>query len=173
MLIRKLMEARRADVEIAPEIHAALVDSLFASIASMFVGAVACAVVAGAVAIEVGDARMLVASVAILTVGCLRVVSALLYKRAKAGGRSPDPRLWESVYALGAWAFGGLLGLMSWMAIAPGIGPSVQMVLTTTLAGYTAAIAGRNSARPFIAIAQLTLATLPMAALWEPPLTLA
>ena len=37
------------------------------------------------------------------------------------------------------------------------------MAVTTTTAGYAAAISGRNAGRPFIAVGQLTLCTLPMA----------
>ena len=37
------------------------------------------------------------------------------------------------------------------------------MAVTTTTAGYGAAISGRNAGRPFIAVGQLTLCTLPMA----------
>jgi len=163
MLIRKLIETRRADAEIPPEIHAALVDSLFSPIRSMIAGAVVCTVVAAAVAFEVGDLWMIAASAAIFAVGSLRVTSAVLFARFKAGKRTIDTRFWERVYAYGAWAFGGLLGLMNWMVITPTVDASVQMALTTTLAGYTAAIAGRNSARPHIAIGQLTLAAFPMA----------
>jgi diguanylate cyclase (GGDEF)-like protein len=163
MLIRKLIEARRVDAEISPEIHAALVDSLFLPIASLVAGAVACTIVAGAAALEVGDPWDIAIAIAIGAVGSLRVASALLYARSKAGKRTIDAGFWERVYAYGGWAFSGLLGLLNWMLITPAVDATVQMALTTTLAGYTAGIAGRNSARPLIAIGQLTLAAFPMA----------
>ncbi len=87
----------------------------------------------------------------------------MLFARGKPRKGTFDTRFWECAYACGAWAFGGLLGLMNWMVITPSADASVQMALTTTLAGYTAAIAGRNSARPHIAIGQLALAAFPMA----------
>ncbi len=163
MLIRKWIETRRADAEISPEIYAALVDSLYSSVGSMVAGALACAVVASAVAVKVGDRWMTAAPVALFAVGCLRVISVVLFSRGKARKGTFDTRVWERVYACGAWAFGGLLGLMNRMVITPSADASVQMALTTTLAGYTAAIAGRNSARPHIAIGQLALAAFPMA----------
>jgi hypothetical protein len=131
MLIRKWIETRRADAEISPEIHAALVDSLYSSIGSMVAGALACAVVATAVALKVGDRWMTAASVAVSAIGCLRVISAVLFARAKARKGTFDTRFWERVHGCGAWAFGGLLGLMNWMVITPSADASVQMALTT------------------------------------------
>ena len=55
MLITKLLQTRKADAELPKEIRAALIESLFAPIASLIVGAVACSIVGAAVALRVGD----------------------------------------------------------------------------------------------------------------------
>jgi diguanylate cyclase (GGDEF)-like protein len=102
-------------------------------------------------------------SVAILAVGMLRVASALFYKRYKEADKLAATRIWEHVYEYGAWGFSALLGLLCWMAITRTADASLQMAVTTTTAGYAAAISGRNAGRPFIAVGQLTLCTLPMA----------
>src|SRR5262249_14311249 len=143
--------------------RAARVESLFAPIAALIVGAVACSIVGAAVALRVGDQWIMANSVAILAVGMLRVASALLYKRSKEADKIGATRFWEHVYEYGAWGFSAVLGLLCWMAITRTADASLQSAVTTTTAGYAAAIAGRNASRPFIAVGQLTLCTLPMA----------
>jgi diguanylate cyclase (GGDEF)-like protein len=163
MLIRKLLQTRKADAELPKEIRAALIESLFAPVASLIVGAVACSIIGAAVALRVGDQWMMANSIAILGVGMLRVASALFYKRYKEAQRQAATKIWEHVYEYGAWGFSALLGLLCWQAITPSVDASLQLAVTTTTAGYAAAISGRNAGRPIIAVGQLTLCTLPMA----------
>lgn len=161
MLIKKLIQARKADRELAADIRAALIESLFAPIASLVVGAVACSIIGGAVALRVGDPWIMATSVALFVVGMVRVASAFFYKR-----HSGDPaatKLWERVYEYGAWGFSALLGLLCWLTINQTTDSALQMAVTATSTGYAAAISGRNAARPVIAIGQLALCTLPMA----------
>ena len=162
MLIRKLLQTRKADAELPKEIRAALIESLFAPIASLIVGAAACSIVGATVALRVGDAWIMANSIAILAFGMLRVVSAVLYKRSKEADRLVATKVWERVYEYGAWAFSALLGLLCWLTITHTVDASLQMAVTTTSAGYAAAISGRNAGRPFIAVGQLALCTLPM-----------
>ncbi len=162
MLITKLLQTRKADAELPKEIRAALIELLFAPIASLIVGAVACSIVGASVALRVGDLWIMANSVAILAVGMLRVASALFYQRYKETEKIAATKIWEHVYEYGAWAFSALLGLLCWMAITRTSDASLQMAVTTTTAGYAAAISGRNAGRPFIAVGQLTLCTLPM-----------
>ena len=140
-----------------------MVESLFAPLVSLVIGAIACSVVGAAVAFDVGDIWIMTNSIAIFFIGMLRVVSALFYKKYKAAKILAATDLWERVYEYGAWAFAALLGLLSWLTITRTLDASLQMAVTTTAAGYAAAIAGRNAGRPFIAIGQLAFCTLPMA----------
>jgi diguanylate cyclase (GGDEF)-like protein len=162
MLIRKLLQTRKTDAELPKEVRAALIESLFAPIASLIVGAAACSIVGATVALRVGDAWIMANSIAILAVGMLRVVSAVLYKRSKEADRLVATKVWERVYEYGAWGFSALLGLLCWLTITHTVDASLQMAVTTTSAGYAAAISGRNAGRPFIAVGQLALCTLPM-----------
>jgi diguanylate cyclase (GGDEF)-like protein len=163
MLIKRLLETRRAEAILPTEIRAALIESLFAPIASLIVGAVACSIVGAVVALRVGDEWIMANSGAILAVGMLRVVSALLYQKYKKCQQLAAIKLWERVYEYGAWGFAALLGLLCWLTITQTADASLQMAVTTTSAGYAAAISGRNAGRPFIALGQLTLVTMPMA----------
>jgi diguanylate cyclase (GGDEF)-like protein len=157
-----LLQTRKTDAELPKEIRAALIESLFAPIASLLVGAVACSIVGATVALRVGDAWIMANSIAILAVGMLRVVSAVLYRRSKEADRLVATKVWERVYEYGAWGFSALLGLLCWLTITHTVDASLQMAVTTTSAGYAAAISGRNAGRPFIAVGQLALCTLPM-----------
>src|SRR6185437_2469009 len=163
MLLRKLIQTRTADAELPTEIRAALVESLFAPIVSLTVGAVACSSVGAAVALRIGDQWIMANSVAIFAVGMLRVASAFFYKKYKAIDRLVATKLWERAYEYGAWAFAALLGLLSLLTIMQTRDASLQLAVTTMSVGYAAAIAGRNAGRPFIVVGQLTFATLPMA----------
>ena len=163
MLIKRLIQTRKTDAELPQEIRAALIESLFAPIASLVVGAVACSIIGMAVALRVGDLWIMANSVAIFAVGMLRVVSALFYRRSKENQRAAAIRFWERVYEYGAWGFSGLLGLLCWLTVMQTTDTALQMAVTTTAAGYAAAISGRNAGRPFIAVGQLTFTTLPMA----------
>ena len=162
MLIARLIQTRRADAKLPTEIRAALVELLFAPIASLIVGAVACSIIGAAVALWVSDPWIMANSVAIFAIGMLRVASALLYKKSKQSQKLAATKLWERVYEYGAWAFAALLGLLCWLTITLTVDLSLQMAVTTATAGYAAAISGRNAGRPFIAVGQLTFSTLPM-----------
>src|SRR5664280_3437194 len=156
MLIRKLLAIRRADAELPQEIRAALIDSLFAPIASLTAGAINCSIIGAAVAWSVGNRAIMANSAAIFAVGMLRVASAVLYRRYEKAADQPAIKRWERVYEAGAWAFSGLLGLLCWLTLMQTTDAALQMAVITTATGYAAAIAGRNAGRPFIAIGQLT-----------------
>jgi diguanylate cyclase (GGDEF)-like protein len=163
MLISTILQTRRSDAELPAEIRASLVESLFAPIASLIVGALACSIIGGAVAWRSGNQWIMAVSVAIFAVGMLRVASAILYRRSKAREALRAVKLWERIYEYGAWGFGGLLGLLCWMTITLTSDAVLQMAVSTSTAGYAAAISGRNAGRPFIALGQLTFSTLPLA----------
>jgi diguanylate cyclase (GGDEF)-like protein/PAS domain S-box-containing protein len=164
MLIKKLLQTRKADAGLPTEIRAALIKSLFAPIASLIVGAVACSIIGAAVALRVGDPVIMAVSAAILAVGMLRVLSAVLYNKSKESQKITATKVWEHVYEYGAWGFAALLGLLCWLTLNPAIDASLQMAVTTSTAGYAAAISGRNAGRPLIAFGQLTFSTMPMVA---------
>ncbi|MDO8877414.1 MAG: diguanylate cyclase, partial [Pseudolabrys sp.] len=164
MIINKLLQTRKDDAELSTEIRAALIESLFAPISSLVVGAVGCAIVGALVASRVGDPWIMANSIAILAVGMLRVASTLFYRKFKARNDLAATRLWERIYEYGAWGFSGLLGLLCWLTITQTTDVSLQLSVTATSIGYSAAISSRNAGRPFIAIGQLALCTLPMAA---------
>jgi len=163
MLIKRVFQTREADNELPPEIRSALVESLFAPISSLTVGAIACSIIGVAAALRANNPWIMATSIAIFAVGMLRVTSALLYKGYRQDEKVAATYVWERVYEYGAWAFSALLGLLCWLTIKQTIDPALQMAVTTTAAGYAAAISSRNAGRPTIAVGQLAFTTLPMA----------
>ena len=112
MLIKRLIETRKTDAGLASDIRAALIESLFAPLASLIVGAIACSIIGAAVALRVGNNWLMACSIAIFAVGMLRVASAVLYAKSKKSEDIAATKLWERVYEFGAWGFSGLLGLL-------------------------------------------------------------
>jgi diguanylate cyclase (GGDEF)-like protein len=102
-------------------------------------------------------------SAAIFAIGGARVASAVLYRRSMGGFDPAATAFWEQAYQYGAWVFSALLGLLSWLTLRHTGQPILQMSVTTTAAGYAAAIAGRNAGHPSTAVGQLALITIPMA----------
>ena len=143
--------------------RAALVDSLFGPLPSLIIGAISCSIIGGFVALRAGDATIMATSAAILGVGAVRVASAIFYRRSVHGANPNATRMWEQTYKYGAWTFSALLGLLCWLTLRQTDNPILQMAITTTAAGYAAAIAGRNAGHPATAVGQLALISLPMA----------
>ncbi len=162
MLLKRLLQIRKTDAELPQESRAALIEALFAPISSLTIGAINCSIIGMVVALSVGDHEIMATSAAIFTVGMLRVVSALFYRRSKHRHQTNAVHFWERIYELGAWGFSGMLGLLCWLTLMQTSDAALQMAVTTTATGYAAAISGRNAGRPYIAIGQFTLIMLPM-----------
>jgi diguanylate cyclase (GGDEF)-like protein len=163
MLIKKLLQTRRTDAELPGEIRAALIESLFAPIASLTIGAINCSVISMAIALSVHNEVIMINSAAIFAAGMLRVTSAIFYRRYKKAANQPAmTKRWEHVYEAGAWGFAGLLGVLCWLTLTQTRDAALQMAVITTATGYAAAISGRNAGRPIIAVGQFTFVMLPM-----------
>ncbi len=161
MLIKQLLQIRRADAELPNEVRAALVESLFAPIASLAIGAINCSIIGMLVAWTVSNTQIMLTSIAIFAVGALRVVSAVYYRRSKHK-TVRHVRFWETSYEYGAWCFSALLGLLCWLTLTQTDNSALQMAVVTTATGYAAAIAGRNAGRPLIAGGQFTFVMMPI-----------
>lgn len=164
MLVYRFVAAIRAESRLPVEFRAALVESLFAPLGSLVVGAVACGAVAVTVALLAGDPWLMVVAAMLIGVGVSRIMSAATYRRLRRQGQGETPHDWQRLYEAGAWAFSGLLGLLSILTIMRAGDPALHMIVAATSVGYSAGIAGRNAGRPPLAVGQLALAVLPLAA---------
>ncbi|WP_231746260.1 putative bifunctional diguanylate cyclase/phosphodiesterase [Sphingobium baderi] len=144
-----------------------LVETLYASPASLTIGAVTGTAVGIVIANLSQDPTIDAIVAAVCIVAALRVVTAIFFHRQLVRGTAVASRVWELVYELGAWAYAGLLGLMSFATLVAS-GNSVMHMLSVSMAtGYAGGISGRNAGRVHIAIGQVCLALLPTATgLW-------
>ncbi|BAV64392.1 putative bifunctional diguanylate cyclase/phosphodiesterase [Sphingobium cloacae] len=144
-----------------------LVETLYASPASLTIGAATGTAVGIVISSLSHDPMIDVIVAAVCIVATLRVVTAIFFHRQLMRGTAVASRLWELVYELGAWAYAGLLGLMSFATLVAS-GNSVMHMLSVSMAtGYAGGISGRNAGRVHIAIGQVCLALVPTATgLW-------
>jgi diguanylate cyclase (GGDEF)-like protein len=163
MLFRKLREITKLDSELPDDVKRALVDSLYGPIRSLIVGAISGGLISLIVAYRAQDPWLTTVAITLCAVGAGRVASAWYYDRRAHPERSTTIRRWETIYAIGAGLFAGLLGLMAVFALMLSSDFSAHLVTATTAAGYAAGITGRNAGRPVIALSQVVLAMLPLA----------
>ncbi|NNC71927.1 MAG: EAL domain-containing protein [Sphingomonadaceae bacterium] len=158
----KLKHLAASETSLARQVRSALVGTLFASPASLIVGALTCSFTAGTIAWASGSFALLLCSIAIHVVGILRVVCYVAYLRAGEDDVRQDKVYWERLYEIGAWLYSSLLGMLAFLTLI-WVGHNVlALMASTTAIGYGAGVAARNAGRPVIAIGQLCLSTLPI-----------
>lgn len=166
--LRTLLEKRRAQSpEQDADVRRSLVETLYASPASLTIGA-ATGTAVGLVISSMSNGLAIHAVVAALcVVAALRVFSAIFFHRQLVRGTAVASRNWELAYELGAWAYSGLLGLMGLVTLTGSTNSIIHMLSVSMATGYAGGISGRNAGRVQIAIGQVCLALLPTAlGLW-------
>ncbi|SCW87956.1 diguanylate cyclase/phosphodiesterase [Sphingobium faniae] len=163
ILIRRLFRLTVQDADV----RRSLVETLYASPASLTIGAVTGIAVGIVISCLSQDPTIHAIVAAVCAVAVLRVVTAIFFHRQLVRGTAVATRLWELVYELGAWAYAGLLGLMSFATLVGSGNPVMHMLSVAMATGYAGGISGRNAGRVHIAIGQVCLALLPTATgLW-------
>lgn len=149
------------------DVRRSLVESLYASPASLTIGAVTGVAVGLVISgmSQPGPIQWVVA--ALCLVASLRVISAVFFHRQLVRGAAVASRTWELAYELGAWGYSGLLGLMAFVTLLGSRDPVTHMLSVSMATGYAGGISGRNAGRVQIAIGQVCLTLLPTATgLW-------
>ena len=155
------------DAQQNADVQRALVESLYASPASLTIGAIAGSAVSIAVARAADDAVASCLAVLICLVAASRVVSATYFHRNLTKGAVRGSRGWELAYELGAWLYAALLGLLACAVLIRNDNAIVHMLSVSLATGYAGGISGRNAGRVHIAIGQVFLALAPTAlGLW-------
>ncbi|TCP36632.1 EAL domain-containing protein [Sphingomonas sp. BK235] len=165
-LIDRLRRLRQSDDLITAQVRAVLVESLYASPQSLIIGALTSGTIATVVAAASGDMWLSVCAVLIGLVGLFRIVDAARLHRAARGddgAATASVRRQEASYRLAALTYSGLLGALGLCSLIRTDDGVLQLLSVTTAIGYAAGIAGRNAGRPWIALAQLCCASLPLA----------
>jgi hypothetical protein len=99
-----------------------------------------------------------------MVVAAARLLITIAYREDKPalGGDAAALRRWERWYAFGASAYAACLGGLCFVAFAFTDDPISHLLLNANAVGYTAGATARNSSRPRIAVAQLSLILLPI-----------
>ena len=156
-------KSRRAAPELPPDIHSALVETLFGTTGA-FVSGILGAILVPAIAFA--RTRDPIYLVCLGVVGLLSVVRLAVYishKRSSGESRARRALYWEAVYAVGAIGFMlsvGVTAAILFVQDGDQIATLYAVILTMGCAG---ALAGRNAGRPFIVYGQVLGVCAPLA----------
>lgn len=160
----KIRHLAASEGSLAREVRTALVDTLFASPASLIIGALTCSAVAASIAAITGSPSIFACSILIHIVGVMRMGVGIAYAKLDGAHSAATRRSWETLYEIGAWLYASLLGILTFATLRATHDPLAVLMVTTTTTGYAAGVAARNAGRPMIALGQLCLCMLPMSA---------
>ena len=150
----------QTDRELSVDVRRHLVASLFASPASLVLGAAAGGA-AGLSAASISNNPLTMAvGIAVPIAGLARVIQAALMNRAGFGRVMPAHA--ELQYELGAWIFSALLGVLAFLSLTRTSDSGLHLLCACVTIGYAAGICTRNAGRPTVALGQLILATGPL-----------
>ena len=155
-----ILHVLQVDRQLSGDVRRHLVATLFASPASLAIGAVAGSAAGISAASLAADPSTVAVGLLVPAVGALRVLQATLMSRGKAA-EGPSPAS-ELQYELGAWVFSGLLGLLAFLVLLRTDDAGLQLLTSCVALGYAAGICARNAGRPAVALGQLILAALPL-----------
>ena len=157
-----LLRARSApSARLNAEVEDSLVKSLYASPASLMIGAVAGGSLSLVIAHHAQVAALTTISVLICIVALSRAVSAIYFQRQLAHQDGPARPIWGLAYELGAWGYAALLGLLALATLMLTRDASLHILSVCLVAAYSGGISGRNAGRVQIAIGQTCFALLP------------
>ncbi|MDX3900321.1 MAG: EAL domain-containing protein [Sphingobium sp.] len=157
-----LWRARSArDRQFHADVEESLVKSLYASPASLLIGALAGGALGSVVAYTAHRPAIFVIATLICLVGTIRSLSAIYFQRQVARRGEVVQRIWGAAYELGAWSYAALLGLLAFATLTLTDQASLHILSVSLASAYSGGIAGRNAGRVKIAIGQTCLALLP------------
>ncbi|MGC4250625.1 MAG: EAL domain-containing protein [Sphingobium sp.] len=149
------------DTQQSAEVEANLVKSLYASPASLMIGAVAGGALGLVIAWHTQKPEITTIAILICLVGLSRSISAVYFRRQLARQDLPTEPIWGLAYELGAWLYAALLGTLAFGTLLLSHDASVHTLSVCLVAAYSGGIAGRNAGRIHIAIGQTCFALLP------------
>lgn len=149
------------DTQQSAEVQDSLVRSLYASPASLMIGAVAGGSLSLVVAHHADRPPITAIAVLICLVAFSRSVSAVYFQRQLADQDGPTRPIWGLAYELGAWGYAALLGLLAFATLILTADASLHILSVCLVAAYSGGISGRNAGRVHIAIGQTCFALLP------------
>jgi diguanylate cyclase (GGDEF)-like protein len=141
-------------------VEASLVKSLYASPASLMIGAVAGGALSLVIAYHAGLPQITTIAILICVVAVARAISAVYFQRQLAHQETTQ-KIWGLAYELGAWSYASLLGLLAFATLVLTRDASLHILSVCLCAAYSGGISGRNAGRVKIAVGQTTFALVP------------
>jgi len=136
-----------------------LIETLYTQPTSLASGAIA-GIACTTTAIAVSDnLAVTVFGVALIVTAILRTAMAIFMGRDAV---RRDTRSLETAYEVGAFAYALLSGLVAALTVLNPGGGHIQTLMVTYALVYGVGISARNAGRPFIAVGQLLLSSLPI-----------
>jgi len=146
------------------EVYAALVDDLYAPLASFVIGPATTVLVGGIAAWRTGNPWLTALTALTVGIAAARVLATLEYRKHKTviGCNRTELQRWERWYAASASGYAACVGALCFVAFAFTDDPVSHLLLNGNGVGLTAGVTARNSSRPRIALAQIALIMLPI-----------
>ena len=152
----------RSSDQASERVKGLLVKTLYAQPASLAIGALA-GVAAAGVAAWVADTTEIHVAFAVLTlVAVARVVAALALSPDRSG-RSTQAL--ELIYEVGAFSYALAIAIMAALTLWMPVPADAKVMMVANALCYGVGVAARNAGRPTIAIGQLALVCVPIAAM--------
>jgi len=146
------------------KVYFALVDHLYSEFASVMGGIIGIIALAWFCHVADPDNGFSDMMAAIGTVGLIRIVCILQYRRRFLGRLDSYrvARAWELAYGAGAILFAALIGGFAIMVFSDPRTGDLRAITIAAVVGYAGGIAGRNAGRPMVACGQVAAACLPV-----------
>ena len=145
------------------DIRHALTETLYASPASLAIGALSGIIIGVTVAAITRDPVLVGCAILICAIGLLRVISSIFYRRLQVAGQLAGTNSWQIAYELGAWGYAAMLGALALLALLRLDNALLQLPPVVLAVGYAGGISGRNAGQINIAFGQILLALIPTA----------
>ena len=158
----RLLGTIRSERQLSADIRAHLVDGLFHPFTSFVTGVIIGVSIAVFIYVYTDDWLVGIFGAALAVIAVYRLIIGLVYLRRGRTIGEDEAKKWEFAFMSGANLFSLCLGLLTFFAILRVPGTEIHIILSITCAGYGTSIAARNAGRPFLALSQLYLTTIPM-----------
>jgi diguanylate cyclase (GGDEF)-like protein len=157
------MKSRRSSPELPPDIHSALVETLFGTTGAFLSGLLGATLVPAIAYARTGASVYLVCLAVVALLSVVRLAVYVSHKNASGENRARRARFWEAAYAVGAIGFMLSVGVTAAILFVRDGDPISTLYAVILTMGCAGALAGRNAGRPFIVYGQLLGVCAPMA----------
>ena len=145
-------------------VYTMLVDSLYASTASLLLGTVTVGFTALATALAVGQATVGLLAIAVVVTNVVRLLVVVAYARHAREKKIVASNKWEGRYAAASCLMSLALGAFDYAAVTMSSSPAVHLLVSTVTVAFISSISGRMAARPHLVLPQVILIASPLAA---------